>query len=58
MIDFVAILPAHDRIEIVKAAFETAVRMANLLRKDALMSDAAILAKIQTTAEQKINLAA
>lgn len=58
MIDFVASLPARDRIEIVKATFETAVRMATRMRKDALLSDAAILAKIQVAAGNEIKLTA
>jgi len=58
LIDFIAGLPASDRIEIVKAAYETALAMANRLRQDGAMSDAAILAKIQAAAGQQINLAA
>lgn len=58
LIDFIASLPASDRIEIVKAAYETALAMANRLRRDGRMSDAAILAKIQAAAGQEINLAA
>jgi hypothetical protein len=58
MIDFVASLPASDRIEIAIATFETAISMANRLRRDGRMSDAVILSKIQTAAGQEINLAA
>jgi hypothetical protein len=58
MIDFVASLPASDRIEITKATFETAMSMANRLRRDGGMSDAAILAKIQAAAGQEIDFAA
>jgi hypothetical protein len=57
-IDFVASLPASDRIEIAIATFETAISMANRLRRDGRMSDAVILSKIQTAAGQEINLAA
>ena len=58
MIDFVASLPASDRIEITKATFETAMSMANRLRRDGGMSDAASLAKIQAAAGQEIDFAA
>jgi hypothetical protein len=58
LIDFIASLPASDRIEIVRAAYETALGMANRLRRDGRMSDAAILAKIQAAAGHEINLAA
>ena len=46
LIDFIAGLPASDRIEIVKAAYETSVAMANRLCQDGLLADLAILAKI------------
>jgi hypothetical protein len=54
MIDFVAGLPASDRIEIVKAAYQTAMTMANGVRRDGALSDASILDKIHAAAGEKI----
>jgi hypothetical protein len=57
LIDFVAGLPAFDRTEIVKSTYETAVSLSDSVRLDGLMSDAAILAKIEAAAGQEIHLA-
>jgi hypothetical protein len=56
LIDFVAGLPAFDRIEIVKSTYETARSLSGSVRRDGCMSDAAILAKIQAAAGQEIHL--
>ena len=55
MIDFIAGLPAPDRIEIVKATYETAAMTANL-RQDVLKSDSEILTEIQAAACEEIRL--
>jgi hypothetical protein len=55
MIDFVAGLPASDRIQIVQATYDTAVLMADSLRYRAV-SDSVILEKIQAAAEHEIYL--
>jgi hypothetical protein len=47
MIDFISGLPASDRTEIVRATYDTAVMMAQGLRRKNDMSDAVILAEIQ-----------
>jgi hypothetical protein len=56
MIDFIASLPASDRIEIVKATYETAVRMAESVRRDGSLSDSTVLAKISAAAGEEIRL--
>jgi len=58
LIDFIASLPASDRIEIVKATYDTAVQLADGLRRDGLKSDSAILAEIQAAAGEDIHLRA
>jgi hypothetical protein len=50
LIEFIASLPAHDRIEIVKVTYETAVAMANGLRQEAVVSDSEILATLAAAA--------
>jgi hypothetical protein len=55
MIGFVASLPAFDRTEIVKAAYETAATTAVGLRRQGLMSDAEVLAKIRAAAGEEID---
>jgi hypothetical protein len=57
LIDLIASLPASDRIEIVKVTYDTALALADNVR-DGLISDAAILAKIQAAAGEEIHLAA
>jgi hypothetical protein len=56
LIDLIASLPAPDRIEIVKATYETAVRLADDLRRDGVKSDSAILMEIQAAAGEEIHL--
>lgn len=56
MIDFVAGLPAADRTEITKVAYEAAVTMADAIRRNGLMSDSLILQKIQAAAGQELHL--
>lgn len=56
MIDFIASLPASDRIEIAKVTYETAVRMADGLRRERVACDAEIVAKIQAAAGKEIHL--
>ena len=58
MIGFIAGLPAFDRTEIAKAAYETAATMAAGLRRHGLMSDAEVLAQIQSAAGGEICLRA
>jgi hypothetical protein len=58
LIAFIAGLPASDRIEIVKATYETALAMANSLRWSGQLSDSGILAKIRTAAGEDIHLSA
>jgi len=55
LIDLIASLPAKDRIEIAKAAYETANRTARL-RRDVRKADSAILAQIEAAADQEILL--
>jgi hypothetical protein len=56
MVDFIAGLPVTDRIEIVKVAYDTAVKLAGGLRRHSLMSETEILAKLQAAAGQEIRL--
>jgi hypothetical protein len=56
LIENIAGLPACDRIEVVKVTYETAVTMAEGLRREALMSDAEIVAKLELAAGEKIRL--
>jgi hypothetical protein len=56
LIAFIASLPAADRIEIVKATYETAVLIAACLRNEGQMSDAVILAQLQAAAGEEIQL--
>lgn len=58
MIGFIAGLPASDRIEIVKAAYDTAVGLAAGLRQDALKSDSVIFAELHAAAGEEIHLGA
>jgi len=58
MIDFIAALPAADRIEIVKATYETAVLIADCLRREGHMPDAEIVAQIQAAAGEEVRLPA
>lgn len=58
LIDFIAGLPALDRIEIVKSTYETALALSDSVRRDGLVPDATILAKIEAAAGQAIYLAA
>ena len=58
MIDFIATLPAADRIEIVKATYETAVLIADCLRREGHMPDAEIVAQIQAAAGEEVRLPA
>ena len=58
LIDFIAGLPAFDRTEIVKATYDTAVRLAEGLRRDGIKSDSAILAEIQAAAGEDVDLRA
>ena len=57
MIDFIASLPASDRIKIVKATYETAAMTASL-REDVLKADSAILSEIGAAAGEEIRLCA
>ena len=57
LIDLIAGLPASDRIEIVRAAYETA-RTTARLRGDVRKPDSAILAQLQAAAGQEIRLGA
>jgi hypothetical protein len=54
LIEFIASLPAQDRIEIVKMTYETAATMAKGLRREAAMSDFEILAMLEAAAGEKI----
>jgi hypothetical protein len=56
MVDFIAGLPAADRSEIAKVAYDTAVKLAAGLRRHSLMSETEILAKLQAAAGQEIRL--
>ncbi len=58
MIGFIASLPASDRTEIVQAAYEAAVTIADGLREHGLMSDAEMLAKIRAAAGEEIDFRA
>jgi hypothetical protein len=58
IVDFVAGLPASDRIEIVTATYRTALALAQGLRYLAGLSDVQILAEIQAAAGEEIRLAA
>jgi hypothetical protein len=57
LIDLIAGLPASDRIEIVKAAYETAATTARL-RRDVRKADSTILTQLQAAAEEEIRLGA
>jgi len=50
MVAFIASLPASDRIQIVRAVHDTAVRMGECVRSYGAMTDAEIVALIQTAA--------
>jgi hypothetical protein len=58
MVDFIAGLPAADRIEIAKVTYDTAVTMAGGLRRHSLMSDSEVLAKLQAAAGEEVHLGA
>ena len=58
MIDFIADLPASDRIQIVQVAYDTAVTMSEGIRRQGLLSESEILAKIQDAAGEEIRLVA
>ncbi len=58
MIGFIASLPASDRTEIVQAAHEAALTIADGLRQNGLMSDADMLAKIRAAAGEEIDFRA
>jgi hypothetical protein len=58
IVDFVAGLPAHDRSEIVKATYGTALRLAEGVRYKARLSDAQIVTQIQAAAGVEIQLGA
>jgi len=56
LIDLIASLPACDRIEIVKVTYDTALALADNVRQSELMSDAAILRKIQIASGEETRL--
>lgn len=56
LIAFIANLPAADRIAIVQATHETAVRIAECLRGEGRLSDAAIVAQLSAAAGEAIQL--
>ena len=56
LIAFIAALPAPDRIEIVRATYETALLIASCLRDEGQMTDAAILAQLRAAAGEEIRL--
>jgi hypothetical protein len=58
LIDFIASLPASDRIEIVRATYDTAVLLADCLRQEGQMSDSDILTEIEVAAGEKLPLCA
>lgn len=58
LIEFIASLPASDRIEIVSAAYETAAIRADGLRREAAMSEFDILTKLEVAAGDEIRLPA
>ena len=58
LIDFIADLPASDRIGIVKATYDTAVLLADCLRRERLMSDSDILTEIEAAAGERVPLCA
>jgi hypothetical protein len=58
LIELIASLPASDRIEIVRTTHETALMMAESLRREAIVSDSEILAKLEAAAGEKIRLPA
>jgi hypothetical protein len=58
LINFIAGLPASDRIEVVKATYKTAELIAACLRGEGRMPDAAILAQLEAAAGEPIHLAA
>jgi hypothetical protein len=58
LIELIAGLPAFDRTEIAKAAYDTAATWADGLRRNGFMSDSEILAEIQVAAGEEILLRA
>ena len=58
LIEFIASLPASDRIEIVSATYETAVIRAEGLCRQAALSEFDILAQLEAAAGQQIRLPA
>ena len=58
LIAFIAALPAADRIAIVQATYETAVLIAECLRDQGDMPDAAILAQLEAAAGEPVHLSA
>jgi hypothetical protein len=57
LVCLIAGLPAPDRIEVIKAAYDTAA-MTAILRRDVRETDEAIMAQLEAAAGQKLNLAA
>jgi len=58
IVHFVAGLPAPDRIEIVKATYETALKLGGGMRSDARLLDSEILTELESAAGHTINLGA
>ena len=58
MVDFIASLPASDRIEIVKVTYRTALTMAEAIRQENDWSDSQILAELQSAGREEIRLGA
>jgi hypothetical protein len=58
IVDFVASLRASDRTEIVKATYQTAVKLGDGVRFDARLSDSQISAELEAAAGEKIRLGA
>lgn len=56
LIAFIAGLPAADRIEIVRATHQTAALIAACLRDEGEMTDAAIIAELETAAGEPVHL--
>ena len=56
LIELIASLPASDRTEIARATYDTAITMAEGLRREALMSDLDILAELEAAAGERIRL--
>jgi len=56
IVDFVASLPASDRTEIIKASYQTALKLGEGLRFEARLSDSQISAELEAAAGEKIRL--